>query len=260
MGAGCRNVLTKKQYSLLMLIHQQLQQGGVSPSFAELREGMGLRSKSSVHQLVCALEERGYIRRLPHRARAMEVIRLPAHAASDNLLAPSDCADSLSGEASKAIQFEIFTQNFRTQFNQSDTPDNANLPGSVCKNVPFLGKLTSDMSVAALARHASMFAVPNAMLGDQEHDAYCAVQIDDDSMAELGIFSHDIAVLQKTDQAKNGAIVLAVINGEKIVFKRFQQRADKIALHSANKFYETHIYHASQIKIEGKLCALIRQY
>ena len=230
-------MLTKKQLDLLEFIHKRIQRDGVPPSFDEMKEALQLRSKSGIHRLITALEERGYIRRLAHRARAIEVTRLP------------DALDP-SGKAG-----------FEPRVIDGDRPDSRPaqampLEGSAM-DLPLLGRIAAGTPIGALEDGQSHVSVPGAMVGNGKH---YALEVKGDSMINAGINSGDVVIIRETSHADNGDIVVAQVDGYEATLKRFRRAGDMIALEAANPAFETRILPQGQIKVQGKLVGLIRTY
>ncbi|WP_029086868.1 transcriptional repressor LexA [Brevundimonas aveniformis] len=225
-------MLTKKQHELLMFIHERIQETGVSPSFDEMKEALDLASKSGIHRLITALEERGFIRRLPHRARALEVVKLPETAAAGRPRGP-----------------------FRPQVVEGGRP--ADLGSSEVRELPLLGKIAAGSPISAIEHERDRFSIPEAMLGSGDH---YMLEIEGDSMIEAGIHNGDFVVIKRGDTASSGEIVVALVEGEEATLKRFRKKGASIALEPANAAYETRIYSPEQIDVQGKLVGLIRRY
>ncbi|HRO09985.1 transcriptional repressor LexA [Amaricoccus sp.] len=227
-------MLTRKQYDLLHFIHQRLQKDGVPPSFDEMKDALDLRSKSGIHRLITALEERGFIRRLPHRARAIEIARLP---------------ESL--EASGG---------FRPAAVDGNRPDPATAAAAAAASIelPVMGRIAAGTPIEAIQHASHNVAVPAAMLSAAGR--HYALEVKGDSMIEAGINSGDIVVIQEQPTAQNGDIVVALIEGEEATLKTFRRRGSTIALEAANPAYETRLYQDHQVRIQGKLVGLIRTY
>lgn len=229
-------MLTKKQHELLMFIHERIQETGVSPSFDEMKEALDLASKSGIHRLITALEERGFIRRLPHRARALEVVKLPEQATAS---APK------GGRAP-----------FRPDVIQGGGGLVAEAANDV-RELPLLGKIAAGTPIAAIQHERDRLFVPETMLGAGEH--YC-LEIEGDSMIEAGILDGDTVVIKKGATANNGEIVVALVEGEEATLKRLRRKGASIALEPANRNYETRIFGPDQVEVQGKLVGLIRRY
>jgi repressor LexA len=231
-------MLTAKQHELLLFIHKRLEESGVSPSFEEMKEALDLKSKSGVHRLIGALEERQFLRRLPNRARALEVMRLPgsagsAAAAPAPTASVSDLAEARARRAAASLP--------------SDAPAIA---------VPLVGKIAAGLPIEAIEDHEQL-AVPQALLGAGEH---YALQVSGDSMIEAGIFDGDFALIRKTEEAREGDIVVALIDNADATLKYFHREKGMIRLDPANSLYEPQRYLPSRVKIQGKLAGLLRRY
>jgi repressor LexA len=219
-------MLTAKQRELLLFIESRLKQDGVSPSFDEMREALDLKSKSGVHRLISALEERGFIRRLPNRARALEVLKLP------EISAPS------------------MSPNVAALRPAAPTPANDTM------EIPLHGKIAAGTPIEAL-QGTENFAVPAALLGPGEH---YALEVSGDSMVEEGILDGDFALIRKADIARDGEIVVALIDNEEATLKTFRREGNMIRLDPANRRYEAQRYSPDRVTIQGKLAGLIRRY
>jgi repressor LexA len=230
-------MLTKKQLDLLELIHKRVQRDGVPPSFDEMKEALDLRSKSGIHRLITALEERGFIRRLAHRARAIEIVKLP-----ESLEA------KLGGFAPRVIDGD-----------RRDPPKGA-LPVAAiaAMEVPVMGRIAAGTPIEAISEVATHVAVPQQMLGTGK--SHYALEVKGDSMIEAGINEGDIVVIEEGPTAVNGDIVVALIEGHEATLKRFRQKGNMIALEAANPAYQTRMLRDDQVKVQGKLVGLIRSY
>ncbi|MBD3835220.1 transcriptional repressor LexA [Brevundimonas sp.] len=230
-------MLTRKQHELLMFIHERIQETGVSPSFDEMKEALDLASKSGIHRLITALEERGFIRRLAHRARALEVMKLPEQATAG---APRGRAgfkpDVIEGGGLRATAPE---------------------PANDVRELPLLGKIAAGTPIAAIQHERERLPVPESMLGRGDH---YVLEIEGDSMIEAGILNGDLVVIRKGDTAHNGEIVVALVEGEEATLKRLRRKGASIALEPANRNYETRIFGPDQVEVQGKLVGLIRRY
>jgi len=234
-------MLTKKQHDLLLYLNSYLGKEGVSPSFEEMKEALGLRSKSGIHRLITALEERGFIRRLPHRARAVEVLRLPEtikKGARPKGFAPKVIEGDFGDGSGAALQ--------RRQ------PQDATL-----MTLPLYGRIAAGTPIEALRDQNNQVDVPGDLLGNGEH--YC-LEVEGDSMLEAGIHDGDTVVIARSDTAENGAIVVALIDDQEATLKRLRLKSGAVALEPANKLYETRIFPPERVKIQGRLVGLIRRY
>ena len=230
-------MLTKKQLDLLEFIQKRVQRDGVPPSFDEMKEALDLRSKSGIHRLITALEERGFIRRLAHRARALEIIKLP-----EAMLAkkPGFEPRVISGDKPDAIP-----RNARS----------VETTGAV--DLPVMGRIAAGVPIAAISEVSHTVAVPQSMLGAGEH---YALEVRGDSMIDAGINDGDVVVIRQTSSADNGDIVVALVEDQEATLKRFRRSNGMIALEAANPAYETRLYRDDQVKVQGRLVGLIRTY
>ena len=229
-------MLTKKQHQLLMFIHERMQSDGVAPSFDEMKAALDLKSKSGIHRLITALEERGFLRRLPHRARALELVKLPENAA------PSEVGTAASN---------VIPGKFRPAEGvaANDTDESVDLP--------LYGKIAAGMPIEALRNPAEYIGVPPSMLGSGDH---YALTIEGDSMIDAGILDGDTVIIQHADRADNGSIVVALVDNEEATLKRLRRKGESIALEPANPDYETRIFGPDRVKVQGKLVGLLRRY
>lgn len=237
-------MLTRKQYELLLFIHERLKQTGVPPSFEEMKDAFDLRSKSGIHRLIKALEERGFIRRLPNRARALEVIRLPEASAAAPAPAPARppklpfAPSVIEGSLGKPRQLE-----------QDMLPETL--------LVPVMGRIAAGVPISAIQTQSHSIAVPPEMLGAGEH---FALEVRGDSMIEAGILDGDTVLIRRTDNAENGDIIVALVDEEEATLKRLRRRGLSVALEAANPAYETRIFGPDRVRIQGRLVGLMRRY
>ncbi len=238
-------MLTRKQHDLLMFINRRLNETGVSPSFDEMKEALGLKSKSGIHRLITGLEERGFIKRLAHRARALEVLRLPEGTA---VPAPAQAGAAQSGRFSP----NVIRGNFRGAL-----PGAA--PAAECPAVelPLLGRIAAGTPIEALRDNSETIEVPASILDGGEH---YALDVDGDSMVDAGILDGDTVLIQRCDTADNGAIVVALIDDNEVTLKRLRRKGDSIALEPANPAYETRIFGPDRVQVQGRLVGLLRKY
>lgn len=246
-------MLTQRQLQLLTYIHEYVREHKVPPSFEEMRNALELKSKSGVHRLISGLEERGYIRRLAYRARALEIVRSPldgsaVHAASGG----PDAAGRGEPEERIAGASNIVRGHFRAA-----PRDTRVQGGGSLKTVPLLGRIAAGSPIEALADHDNAMEVPSLLLGDGEH---YVLQVSGDSMIEAGIVDGDYAVIQRCDNAENGTIVVALIEDREVTLKRLRRRGASIALEAANPAYETRIFGPHQVQVQGRLVGLLRRY
>jgi repressor LexA len=240
-------MLTRKQYELLSFINERLAEGGISPSFEEMKLALGLRSKSGIHRLITGLEERGFIRRLAHRARALEVVKLPEQTAIP-LTRPK------SGERAGRFSPTVIRGDFQAPLPAS--PPTGNGGGEVVQ-LPLLGRIAAGTPIEALRDNTNQLSVPAAMLGTGDH---YSLEVAGDSMIDAGILDGDTVIVRRTDSAENGTIVVALIDNNEVTLKRLRRRGDSIALEPANKAYETRIFGPDRVKVQGKLVGLLRRY
>jgi len=231
-------MLTRKQYELLMFIDQRLRATGISPSFDEMKDALDLKSKSGIHRLITGLEERGFIRRLAHRARALEVVKLP-----DNI-------DALPAPSAK--------------FSPTVIPGSFSLTGAApmasnadAVSLPLYGKIAAGTPIEALRDHTVSVEVPAAMLGGGAH---YALTVEGDSMIEAGILDGDVVLIRSCDSAEAGTIVVALVDEQEATLKRLRRKGASIALEPANKNYETRIFPPDRVKVQGRLVGLLRNY
>lgn len=250
-------MLTRKQYDLLMFIHKRVQRDGVSPSFDEMKEALDLRSKSGIHRLITALEERGFIHRLAHRARAVEIIRLPENVEDTRPnrgptrggFRPS----VIEGDLARGDSFGRTTAQLGME-PLGQAPDAA--PDA--SDVPLIGRIAAGVPIEALEHGPSHLGVPSMMLSASgEH---YALEVKGDSMIEAGIFEGDIVVIRRQNTADNGDVVVALIDDHEATLKRLRHKGGAIALEAANPAYGTRLYRADQVQIQGKMVGLIRTY
>jgi repressor LexA len=236
-------MLTRKQYELLRFISERLKESGVPPSFDEMKDALDLRSKSGIHRLITALEERGFIRRLPNRARAIEVIKLPELSSNGN-------GNSRRGFTPSVIEGTLGRVRSSSS---SGADDDGNRPVAV----PVMGRIAAGTPIEALQTRSHTISVPPDMLGSGEH---YALEVRGDSMVDAGILDGDVALIQRNETAETGDIVVALIDEEEATLKRFRRRGASIALEPANTSYEVRILPPNRVKIQGKLIGLYRKY
>ena len=237
-------MLTKKQHELLIYINQRLAATGVAPSFDEMKDALNLRSKSGIHRLISGLEERGFIRRLPHRARALEVTKLPEESA----------APSSGNGAAERGRFSPTV--IRGDF-AGALPGTPVAPDTAAVDLPLYGRIAAGTPIEALRDQNNSVAVPGSLLGRGEH---YALEVAGDSMIEAGILDGDSVIIQRCDTAENGAIVVALVDNVEVTLKRLRRRGASIALEPANKTYETRIFGPDRVKVQGRLVGLLRRY
>ncbi|MCD2185280.1 transcriptional repressor LexA [Rhizobium sp. TRM96647] len=235
-------MLTRKQQELLLFIHERMKETGIPPSFDEMKDALDLASKSGIHRLITALEERGFIRRLPNRARALEVIKLP-EAYSPSLKARRGFSPSvIEGSLGK----------------EKPAPERPQAPASESSvAVPVMGRIAAGVPISAIQNNTHDISVPAEMLGGGEH---YALEVRGDSMIEAGILDGDTVIIRNAGTANPGDIVVALVDDEEATLKRFRRKGASIALEAANPAYETRIFGPDRVKIQGKLVGLIRRY
>ncbi|MCF2872809.1 transcriptional repressor LexA [Octadecabacter sp. G9-8] len=236
-------MLTKKQLDLLEFIHKRVQRDGVPPSFDEMKEALDLRSKSGIHRLITALEERGFIRRLAHRARALEIVKLP-----DALEAKLGGAPAASGFSPRVID--------------GDRPDSRppaaqDLSTSGAIELPVMGRIAAGVPIAAISEVSHNVTVPASMVGQGDH---YALEVKGDSMIDAGINDGDVVIIRESQTADNGDIVVALVEDAEATLKRYRRNGSAIALEAANPAYETRLFRDDQVKVQGRLVGLIRSY
>ena len=228
-------MLTPRQHQLLRFIHGYVTKNGIPPSFEEMRDNLNLKSKSGIHRLISGLEDRGYIRRLPHRARALELLRPPPSVADP---------DAARGtEADNVI---------RGRFGGASMTAEAD-----AKTLPFFGRIAAGTPIEAISEHQGAMNVPAEIVSAGEH---YTLEVVGDSMIEAGIFDGDVVVIHRCETAENNAIVVALIDDREATLKRLHRRSDAIALEAANPAYETRIFPPHRVRVQGRLVGLIRRY
>ncbi|ALJ35076.1 transcriptional repressor LexA [Azospirillum brasilense] len=232
-------MLTRKQHELLLFINERLGQGGVSPSFDEMKDALNLKSKSGIHRLITGLEERGFIRRLPHRARALEVLRLP---------------EGLETARTRPPRAKFQPNVIKGDFSFAGREAN---PASESVQLPLYGRIAAGTPIEALRDGSAFVDVPAAMLGMGDH---YALEVAGDSMVEAGILDHDTVVIQRCDSADNGSIVVALVDDAEVTLKRLRRKGNTVALEPANAAYETRIFGADRVRVQGRLVGLVRKY
>ena len=225
------SMLTKKQKNLLLFINKKIRSSGVSPSYEEMKNSLNLKSKSGIHRLISALEERGFIRRLPHKARALEVLKLPETASANdiyNSFSPSVIKGGLDSENKKSIH-----------------------------EIPVLGKIAAGTPIEAIQNEVSKVAIPEELSKNGQH---FGLKVSGDSMIDAGILDGDTAIIQRSDSAESGDIVVALVEEHEATLKRLRRKGDMIALEAANPAYETRLFKSNQVRVQGRLVGIIRKY
>jgi repressor LexA len=245
-------MLTRKQYELLMFIHERVRESGVPPSFDEMKEALDLKSKSGIHRLITALEERGFLRRMEKRARALEVLKLPDNMADTIRPATTRSQAQRSAHAIRHGRSEI-----RMADSRAPSPRRAHGDGESAVNVPLVGRIAAGTPIEALQNKTGEVPVPGGMIGKGSH---YALEVTGDSMINAGILDGDTVIIMEADTANTGEIIVALVDNEEATLKRLRRRGDSIALEAANPAYETRLYGADRVKVQGKLVGLIRRY
>jgi repressor LexA len=266
-------MLTRKQHELLLYIDAKLRETGVSPSFEEMKDALDLRSKSGIHRLISALEERGFLRRHHHRARALEVMRLPENVAPRRTAAlteatapaalspPAATAAVSPPAATAAFSPPAATAAFSPNVIKGDFANR--LPGvraasdAAAVQLPLYGRIAAGQAIEALRDEGTHIEVPVAMLGTGEH---FALEVAGDSMIEAGILDGDTVIVRKSDTAETGQIIVALIDGGEVTLKRLRKRGNSIALEPANPKYETRLLPPDRVRVQGRLIGLLRRY
>jgi len=225
-------MLTKKQKNLLLFINKKLRSSGISPSYEEMKESLNLKSKSGIHRLISALEERGFIRRLPHKARALEVIKLPETASANDI-------------------YNTFSPSVIKGGLDQKKPNNNNI------EIPVLGKIAAGTPIEAIQNEIARVSLPSNL---EKNGEYFGLRVQGDSMVEAGISEGDTVIVKKTDTAENGKIVVALVDDHEAMLKRIRRKGKTIALESANRNYETKIFGPNRVKVQGILVSLYRNF
>ncbi len=234
-------MLTRKQLELLLFINERLKEEGVPPSFEEMKEALNLQSKSGVHRLIVALEERGFLRRMPNRARALEVLKLPeSHSPSLTPRKQSFTPSVIQGNLGRV---------------KPVASSNDGAPRAAV--VPMMGRIAAGVPISAIQEHSANITVPPELLGGGEH---FALEVKGDSMIDAGIFDGDTVIIRKGDTASNGDIIVALVDDEEATLKRLRRKGDSVALEAANPTYETRIFGPDRIRVQGRLVGLLRKY
>lgn len=233
-------MLTAKQRELLLFINQRLVATGVSPSFDEMKDALRLKSKSGIHRLVSGLEERGFIRRLPHRARALEVVKLPEESAAPPVDRGGFSATVIRGDFKASLAGAPVARDVEAV------------------DLPLYGRIAAGTPIEALRDQSASVGVPASLLG--RGGEHYALEVAGDSMIEAGIFDGDTVIIERSDTAENGAVVVALIDDQEVTLKRLRRRGASIALEPANEAYETRIFGPDRVKVQGRLVGLLRRY
>lgn len=264
MADGDTTMLTRKQHELLGFIDRHLKETGFSPSFDEMKDALNLKSKSGIHRLISALEERGFLSRRHHRARALEVLRLPEAGGRDGITVflPEQDLAGLAVEAGGAVPAPLeeqpgFAPNvIKGDFSQR-LPGVRAAPGVGAVQLPLYGRIAAGLPIEALRDTGMHVEVPLALIGSGEH---YALEVAGDSMIEAGILDGDTVIIRRSDSADNGQIVVALIDDAEVTLKRLRQRGNAVALEPANARYETRIIPSDRVRVQGRLVGLLRRY
>jgi repressor LexA len=243
-------MLTRKQHELLTFIDRHLKESGVSPSFEEMKDGLNLRSKSGIHRLITALEERGFLRRHHHRARALEVMRLPenmAQAEGKRAASPPP-----SGKADPAFKPNVIKGDFSNRLPGVRAANDA-----VAVQLPLYGRIAAGQPIEAMRDEAAHIEVPAAMLGLGDH---FALEVAGDSMIDAGIWDGDTVIIRKGETAETGQIIVALVDENEVTLKRLRRRGNSVALEPANPRHETRLFPPHRVKVQGRLVGLLRRY
>jgi repressor LexA len=247
-------MLTRKQHELLMFIDRHLRATGFSPSFEEMKEALNLKSKSGIHRLITALEERGFLKRRAHRARALEVLRLPENVAPRAAAAPQVATmPPPTPVPAPGFSPNVIRGNFAATL--AGVPKPANEATAV--QLPLYGRIAAGLPIEAMRDAGSSVEVPAALLGGGEH---YALEVAGDSMVDAGILDGDTVIIRRGDTADNGAIVVALVDEQEVTLKRLRRRGNSVALEPANRAYETRIFGPDRVRVQGRLVGLLRKY
>lgn len=244
-------MLTRKQYELLMFIHERVRETGIPPSFDEMKDALDLKSKSGIHRLITALEERGFLRRMEKRARALEVMKLPENVAETQRPATT------RSQAQRLVHPTRGRENRISADARSAGAPRRTGENESSVSVPVLGRIAAGTPIEAIQNKVAEVPVPGGMIGRGDH---YALEVTGDSMINAGILDGDTVIIQEADSANTGEIVVALVDNEEATLKRLRRRGDSIALEAANPAYETRLYGADRVKVQGKLVGLIRRY
>lgn len=238
-------MLTRKQHELLRFIQHRLQEDGVPPSFDEMKEALDLRSKSGIHRLITALEERGFIRRMPNRARALEIVKLPEQAVPGGVPRGRFNPNVIEGSLGRVRPVS------------PHQPAANDEPMAEIVSIPVMGRIAAGTPISAIQNRSATISLPPDMLGQGDH---FALEVRGDSMIEAGINDGDTVIIRKQDSANNGEIIVALIDDEEATLKRLRKRGSSIALEAANPAYETRVLGPDRVRIQGRLVSLFRRY
>lgn len=243
-------MLTRKQFQLLTFIDKTLRETGISPSYDEMKLALNLKSKSGIHRLISGLQERGFIRRLPHRARALEVLKVPENMNSRN--------SAVLEQGRSQFAANVIDGSFNEKAHFLGRPSAEVASGSKNLRLPLFGRIAAGTPIEALRDPSTSVEVPAGMVASSSE--HYALEVDGDSMIDVGIYDGDTVIIQNADTAENGSIVVALIEGIEVTLKRLRRKGGSIALEPANKKYETRIFGPDQVQIQGRLVGLMRSY
>ena len=246
-------MLTRKQHELLVFVDKHLRDTGFSPSFEEMKEALNLKSKSGIHRLITALEERGFLKRRAHRARALEVMRLPDSATPRSAGMTPAAPAPIPAPAAPSFAPNVIRGNFAQ--NLQGAVRTANDAAAV--QLPLYGRIAAGLPIEALRDGGETIQVPSALLGNGEH---YALEVAGDSMEGMGIMDGDTVIIRRGDTADNGTVVVALVDESEVTLKRLRRRGNSIALEAANPRYETRIFGPDRVKVQGRLVGLVRRY
>lgn len=249
-------MLTEKQKDLLLFIHGRMQERGVPPSFDEMKDALDLRSKSGIHRLITALVERGFIRRLPHRARAIEVIKLPDNQLGGSAIGQTAGAASAPAAPQRGFQPSVIEGSGPPKSNAMPPPPSQVIDARTV-SIPVMGRIAAGTPISAIQNHTHDIAVPPDILTNGEH---FALEVKGDSMIEAGIHDGDTVIIRRCNTAENGDIIVALVEGEEATLKRLRKKGSTIALEAANPEFKTRIFGPDQVDIQGRLVGLMRRY
>ena len=243
-------MLTRKQFQLLTFIDKTLRETGISPSYDEMKAALNLKSKSGIHRLISGLQERGFIRRLPHRARALEVLKLP-----ENM---NNRYSAVLEQGKSHPAANVIDGSFNENAHFVNRLAAAVVSGPENLRLPLFGRIAAGTPIEALRDSSNSVEVPAGMIASNSE--HYALEVDGDSMIDVGIYDGDTVIIQNADTAENGSIVVALIEGIEVTLKRLRRKGGSIALEPANKKYETRIFGPDQVQIQGRLVGLMRSY
>ena len=244
-------MLTRKQHELLTFIDKHLKESGVSPSFEEMKDGLNLRSKSGIHRLITALEERGFLRRHHHRARALEVMRLPENVAGQPARRPAGAKAEIAG-SSPTFTPNVIKGDFSGRLQGARAANDA-----AAVSLPLYGRIAAGLPIEAMRDEAAHIEVPAAMLGSGDH---FALEVAGDSMIDAGIWDGDTVIIRKGETAETGQIIVALVDENEVTLKRLRRRGNSVALEPANPRHETRLFPPHRVKVQGRLVGLLRRY